>query len=95
MELHRLSPSTVIGANTYFSCFQRQASRKATARAVLQAYALPQRSFKRNIEEAQKQFESKLPVPSFFFFFFFFYCFVHFFTLPLLWQVFKLGTLWL
>ena len=89
MELHRLSPSTVIGTNTYFPCFQRQASRKATAWAILQAYALPQHSFKQNIEEAQKQFESKLPVPALFTVLFIF------FTLPPLWQVFKLGTFWL
>ena len=37
---------------------QRDVSRKATARAVLQAYALPNRSFKRNIEAAQRQYES-------------------------------------
>ena len=34
-------------------------NRKATARAILQAYALPQRSFTKNIEAAQRQFESK------------------------------------
>ena len=40
------------------SFFQRDVSRKATARAILQAYALPQRGFRQNIEAAQRQFES-------------------------------------
>ena len=39
--------------------FQCDVSRKATARAILQAYALPQRGFTKNIEAAQCQFESK------------------------------------
>lgn len=50
---------------------QRDVSRKATARAVLQAYALPNRSFRRNIEAAQRQYESMwrflflfVPIPS-------------------------------
>ena len=59
------SPIPIDGGRWYdlFLFFQRQSSRKATARAVLQAFTLPQRSFTRNIEAAQKQFESKLPVP--------------------------------
>ena len=39
--------------------FQREVSRKATARAILQAYALPQRGFTKNIQAAQRQFEGK------------------------------------
>ena len=45
--------------NTNFLLFQRDVSRKATARAILQAYALPQWGFTKNIEAAQHQFESK------------------------------------
>ena len=58
------SPIPIDGGRWYdlFLFFQRQTSRKATARAVLQAFALPQRSFTRNIEAAQRQYESKLPV---------------------------------
>ena len=48
--------STLIILTLFY--LQRDVSRKATARAVLQAYALPNRSFRRNIEAAQRQYES-------------------------------------
>ena len=55
-------PIPIDGAPSNLSSlsFQRDVSQKATARAILQAYALPQRSFTKNIEAAQRQFESKL-----------------------------------
>ena len=62
------SPSPIDGGRWHdlFLFFQRQTSKKATARAVLQAFAMPQRSFTRNIEAAQKQYESELIISAFY-----------------------------
>ena len=63
------SPSPIDGGlwhDLFLFFFQRQTSKKATARAVLQAFAMPQRSFTRNIEAAQKQYESELIISAFY-----------------------------
>ena len=39
--------------------FQSELKKASRVRAVLQAIAIPRRSYKKNLEEAQKQFESK------------------------------------
>ena len=39
--------------------FQSELKKASRVQAVLQAIVIPQRSYKKNFEEAQKQFESK------------------------------------
>ena len=49
----------------YFIIFQTELRNKAKMRAILQAVALPTRSVKKNLEAAEKQYQSEFPIPIF------------------------------
>ena len=49
----------------YFTVFQMELQNKAKMRSILQAVALPTRSVKKNLEAAEKQYQSEFPIPIF------------------------------
>ena len=55
----RVSTLTLFYPNLDPIAFQWDLKKKYRMRAILQAIALPSKSVKRNIEEAEKQFQSK------------------------------------
>ena len=64
MDPRRVAPSMWIQSLhrsliNYSFILQSETKKRARTRAVLQAIAIPRRSYKKNLEEAQQQFESK------------------------------------